>query len=159
MNYLTKVSWLCLTRGCVKPAAPFAMTKLLGDSLRFVKYICMRVGNPLCEANSVETLTKERSKRQLLIMNSLWWPFYFINSVDNTKFPFYTLSPTQHHSFFRNVTPLSVDWLLRLTQVTIMLYIPDGTMLPALARSGNAWHVRLHCRLLAPDNLEITNLK
>ena len=148
MNYLTKVSWLCLTRGCVKPAAPFAMTKLLGDSLRFVKYICMRVGNPLCEANSVETLTKERSKLQLLIMNSLWRPFYFINSVDNTKLPFYTLSPTQHHSFLRNVTPLSG-----------VIYIPDGTMLPALARSGNAWHVRLHCRLLAPDNLEITNLK
>ena len=148
MNYLTKVSWLCLTRGCVKPAAPFAMTKLLGDSLRFVKYICMRVGNPLCEANSVETLTKERSKLQLLIMNSLWRPFYFINSVDNTKLPFYTLSPTQHHSFLRNVTPLSG-----------VIYIPDGTMLPALARSGNAWHVRLHCRLLAPDNLEISTLK
>ena len=148
MNYLTKVSWLCLTRGCVKPAAPFAMTKLLGDSLRFVKYICMRVGIPLYEANSVETLTKERSKRQLLIMNSLWRPFYFINSVDNTKLPFYTLSPTQHHSFLRNVTPLSG-----------VIYIPDGTMLPALARSGNAWHVRLHCRLLAPDNLEISTLK
>ena len=109
MNYLTKVIWLCLTHGCVKPAAPFAVTKLLGDSLRFIKYICMRVGCPLCEANSVETLTKERSKRQLLIMNSLWWPFYFIDSVDNTKLPFYTLSPTQHHSFFRNVTPLSVE--------------------------------------------------
>ena len=132
MNYLTKVSWLCLTRGCVKPAAPFAMTKLLGDSLRFVKYICMRVGNPLCEANSVVTLTKERSKRQLLIMNSLWWSFYFINTVDNTKLPFYTLSPTQHHSFFRNVTPLSVDWLLRLTQVTILLYLTNREALTVL---------------------------
>ena len=33
------------------------------------------------------------------------WPIYVINSVDNTKLPSYTLLPTQHHSFFRNLPP------------------------------------------------------
>ena len=45
----------------------------------------------------------QRSKRQIL--NSLRWPIYVINSVDNTKLPCYTLPPTQHHSFFRNLPP------------------------------------------------------
>ena len=39
-------------------------------------------------------------KRQL--WNSIQWPFYVINTVDNTKLPFYTLQPMQHHGFFRN---------------------------------------------------------
>ena len=39
-------------------------------------------------------------KRQL--WNSIQWPFYVINTVDNTKLPFYTLPPMQHHGFFRN---------------------------------------------------------
>ena len=39
-------------------------------------------------------------KRQL--WNSIQSPFYVINSVDNTKLPFYTLPPMQHHGFFRN---------------------------------------------------------
>ena len=33
------------------------------------------------------------------------WPIYVINSVDNTKLPSYTLLPTQHHRFFRNLPP------------------------------------------------------
>ena len=44
-------------------------------------------------------------KHQLL--DSLWWPIYIINSVDNTNLPCYTLLPKQHHSFFRNLPPLS----------------------------------------------------
>ena len=32
-------------------------------------------------------------------------PIYFINSVDNTKLPHYTLPPMQHHNFFRKLTP------------------------------------------------------
>ena len=49
------------------------------------------------------------SKRQL--SNSLRWLIYVINSVDNTKLPYYpvTLPPTQHHSFFRNLPPLTHD--------------------------------------------------
>ena len=45
-------------------------------------------------------------KRQPLI--SLRWPIYVFNSVDSTKLPCYTLPPTQHHSFFRNLPP-SID--------------------------------------------------
>ena len=43
----------------------------------------------------------KHSKQQLL--NSLWWPIYVINSVDDTstKLPCYTHLPMQHHSFFR----------------------------------------------------------
>ena len=47
--------------------------------------------------------TCERSKRPL---NCLRWPIYVINSVDNTKLPWYTLPPTQHHSFFKNLIPI-----------------------------------------------------
>ena len=47
-------------------------------------------------------LTKgERSK--LHLRNSLRWSIYVIGSVDNTKLPCYTLPPTQHHSFLRNL--------------------------------------------------------
>ena len=45
-------------------------------------------------------------KRRLL--NSLRWTIYVINLVENTKLPCYTLPPTQHHCFFRNVPPLSI---------------------------------------------------
>ena len=45
-------------------------------------------------------------KRRLL--NSLRWTIYVINLVENTKLPCYTLPPTQHHCFFRNLPPLSI---------------------------------------------------
>ena len=50
----------------------------------------------------------KRSKRQL--WNSLRWPIYVVNLVDSAKLPFYmyTLPPTQHHSFFRNLAPLFI---------------------------------------------------
>ena len=46
--------------------------------------------------NKTHTHTNKKSSR---------WPIYVINSVDNTKLPSYTLLPTQHHSFFRNLPP------------------------------------------------------
>ena len=45
-----------------------------------------------------------RSKRQPF--NSLRWPIYVINSVDDAKLPCYTLPSTQYHSFFRNLPHL-----------------------------------------------------
>ena len=52
---------------------------------------------------AIFTLTKGwRSKRQLF--NSLRWPIYIITSVDNTKLPCYTLSPTQQQ-FHWKLTP------------------------------------------------------
>ena len=45
-------------------------------------------------------------KRRLL--NSLRRTIYVINLVENTKLPCYTLPPTQHHCFFRNLPPLSI---------------------------------------------------
>ena len=39
------------------------------------------------------------------MLELLRWSIYTINSVDNTKLPCYTLPPTQHHSFFRNLPP------------------------------------------------------
>ena len=45
-------------------------------------------------------------KRRLL--NSLRWTIYVITLVENTKLPCYTLPPTQHHCFFRNLPPLSI---------------------------------------------------
>ena len=56
---------------------------------------------------SSEQLTRgQRSKRQPL--NSLRWPIYVFNSVDDIKLPRYTLPPTHHPSFFRNLPP---SWL------------------------------------------------
>ena len=44
------------------------------------------------------------SKCQLF--NSIQWPIYIINSVNNTKLPCYALPLMQHHSFFRNLPRL-----------------------------------------------------
>ena len=38
------------------------------------------------------------------LLNSLRWPIYVINSVDNTKLPCYTLPPTRHHIFLGNLS-------------------------------------------------------
>ena len=43
------------------------------------------------------------SRSNVNFRNSLRWPIYVINSFDNTELPCYTLPPTQHHSFFRNL--------------------------------------------------------
>ena len=44
-------------------------------------------------------------------LDSLWWPIYVTNSVDNTKLPCYTLPPTQYHSFFRKCTCFDFNFL------------------------------------------------
>ena len=63
-----------------------------------MKSLC---GNLVLSATNF-TLTKGlRSKRQ--IFNSLRWPIYITNSVNNTELPCYTLPPTQHLSLFRNL--------------------------------------------------------
>ena len=45
------------------------------------------------------------SRSNVNFRNSLRWPIYVINSDGNTELPCYTLPPTQHHSFFRNLPP------------------------------------------------------
>ena len=54
-----------------------------------------------------EGLTLETSALDLL-----WWPIYVTNSVDNTKWPCYTLPPTQYHSFFRKCTFFAFNFLI-----------------------------------------------
>ena len=44
----------------------------------------------------------------LSILNSLRWPIYVINWVDNSKLSCYTLPPRQHYSLFRNLLPLFI---------------------------------------------------
>ena len=58
------------------------------------------------------------------LFNSLRWPLYLINSVDNTKLPCYTLPPTQHHSFCRKLPPLFIwyGWDLPSEQVSKLFY-------------------------------------
>ena len=54
------------------------------------------------------------------LWNSLSWTIYVINSVDNTKLPCYTLPPTQHHIFFRNLPPLfknALGWILFIKHI------------------------------------------
>ena len=41
-------------------------------------------------------------------LNFLRQPINLFNSIDKTKFPYYTLPPTQHYSFFGNLPPLFV---------------------------------------------------
>ena len=50
-----------------------------------------------------EELTLETPAFKLFTMANL-----LIKSVDNTKLLCYTLLPTQHHSFFRNLPPLNI---------------------------------------------------
>ena len=39
---------------------------------------------------------------------------HIISSVDNTKLPCYTLPPTQHHGFFRNLLPYPLNLIFYL---------------------------------------------
>ena len=59
------------------------------------------------------------AKRQLC--NSLRWPTYVINSVDNTKIPCYTLPPTQRHRFFKNLPLLFTPDKIRPPEETNQL--------------------------------------
>ena len=47
----------------------------------------------------------DATARNVSFRNSLRWPIYSINSVNKTKLYCIYLSPTQHHSFFRNLPP------------------------------------------------------
>ena len=42
------------------------------------------------------------------IWNSLRWPIYIINSVDETKLSCYTPRTTEHHNFFGSLPPYSI---------------------------------------------------
>ena len=53
---------------------------------------------------NLSILITQHSKLQLL--NSLQWPIYIINSVNNSKLHCYTLPLLQHLSFLRNLPPL-----------------------------------------------------
>ena len=53
-----------------------------------------------------QSLRLRANARKSQFLSSLRRPIYIINSVDNTKLSCYTLPPTQHHSFFRNLPPL-----------------------------------------------------
>ena len=59
------------------------------------------------DVSSVSPSSQQKTKRHL--WNSLRWPIYVIDSVDITKLHCYTLPPTQHHSFFRNLHLLFID--------------------------------------------------
>ena len=68
---------------------------------------------PLSRGWSKDQSLRQRAYTQNISLYTLIrWPIYIFNSVDNTKLPCYTLPPTQHHSFFRN---LLVDWISLLT--------------------------------------------
>ena len=55
--------------------------------------------------------------------NSIRGPVYVINSVDKTKLPCYTLSPMQHHSCFRNLSPIQGEFDIKKTS-------PEGAQSP-----------------------------
>ena len=44
------------------------------------------------------------------LWNPLWWPISNINSTDETKLPCYIPPLAQHHSFYRNLSPLLI-WM------------------------------------------------
>ena len=73
----------------------------------------------------------QRSKCQFC--NSLRWPIYAINSIDNTQLPCYTLPPTQHHSFLRNLPPFLARELRACARASYSYDVENGTRL--LARS------------------------
>ena len=69
-------------------------------------------------------------------MNSLQWPIYVINLVDNSKLPFHTLPPTQHHSLSLETYPLYtfevVSKLCRVHKIRMSKTAP----LPPIATFG-----------------------
>ena len=49
-----------------------------------------------------------------LLINSLRWPIYINNSVDETKLSCYSPPSTQHHSFFWKLPPLLYGGFLQI---------------------------------------------
>ena len=85
-------------------------SSLMMNSLHAFFFCCYLKKNEFLEHYSIVSLfalTKCLCSNCYL-WNSLRWPIYDINSVDNTKLPCYTLTPTQHHSFFRNLPLLFI---------------------------------------------------
>ena len=79
----------------------FHSTNLFFFSYHHIPTICTQL------TISLIALTKgQRVNRQPF--NSLRWPSYVYNPVDNSKLPCYTLPTTQPHSFFRNFPPLFI---------------------------------------------------
>ena len=68
----------------------------------------------------------------LSILNSLRWPIYVINWLDNSKLSCYTLPPRQHHSLFRNLPPLFIClsvYLYHIDKATSQMFpSPLGTL-------------------------------
>ena len=54
-----------------------------------------------------------KANARVVVLNSLRWPVFVVNSGDNTKLNCYTLPPMLHHSFFRNLPP-SFEWSVGL---------------------------------------------
>ena len=88
--------------------------------------------------------------------NSLWWPIYVINSVDNTKLPCCTLPPMQHHNFYRNSSPLFTSQLyLAALRQPIGLYKNSSfaEFLPVqfevCTTTSRAWHAK-HYAIIYP---------
>ena len=64
---------------------------------------------------SITAFGVEKTNILIAVDNSSVW-FNIIISVDNTKLPCYTLPPTHHHSFSRNLTPLFSSSVCCVTQ-------------------------------------------
>ena len=64
---------------------------------------------------NIDAFGVEKTNILIAVDNSSVW-FNIIISVDNTKLPCYTLPPTQHHSFSRNLTPLFSSSVCCVTQ-------------------------------------------
>ena len=64
---------------------------------------------------NIDAFGVEKTNILIAVDNSSVWSNIII-SVDNTKLPCYTLPPTQHHSFSRNLTPLFSSSVCCVTQ-------------------------------------------
>ena len=65
------------------------------------------VVDSLIYRRSVDSLRRRANARNVSFRISLRWTIHIINPVDKTISYLVILPPTQHHSFFRNLPPLS----------------------------------------------------
>ena len=103
---------------------------------------------------------------------------YVFSSVVNTKLPCYTLPPTQHHSFFRNLTLTSnVEYCLFefLVVINLSLFIkaaamrcnphyPEGIVLLETRLfqgeiSYKKWHIRERQDAWKPSDTQVVNVR
>ena len=83
--------------------------------------------------NGNEGLTLESQ-----LWNSLRRPIYVINSIYTAKLPCYNLSPTQHHSFFRNVPSVSASDRQTITSQSVSRSVYPFTFL-SVCQSTTHW--------------------